>query len=60
MVDVRSWIERATAMTSMTDKHALLSELAAVEDGFEILELGPARGAASHLDVAGRSQALVE
>ncbi|MGW1496388.1 hypothetical protein [Streptomyces sp. NPDC002402] len=39
MKDVQSWIERATAMESMDDKHALFAELAALEDAFEGLEL---------------------
>ncbi|QTD95776.1 hypothetical protein [Streptomyces cyanogenus] len=38
MKDVRSWIERATAMEGMEDKHALFAELAALEDAFEDLE----------------------
>ncbi|GAA4256422.1 hypothetical protein GCM10022255_069160 [Dactylosporangium darangshiense] len=38
MADVTSWIERATAMEEMTDKHALFAELAALEDAFEELE----------------------
>ncbi|MFJ9675339.1 hypothetical protein ACIRP5_31675 [Streptomyces sp. NPDC101221] len=39
MKDVESWIERATAMADMDDKHALFAELAALEDAFEDLEL---------------------
>ncbi|MEV7995002.1 hypothetical protein AB0O67_24780 [Streptomyces sp. NPDC086077] len=38
MKDVESWIERATAMEGMDDKHALFGELAALEDAFEDLE----------------------
>ncbi|WP_460889028.1 hypothetical protein [Promicromonospora xylanilytica] len=38
MKDVESWIERATAMQSMDDKHALFAELASLEDSFEELE----------------------
>jgi hypothetical protein len=38
MKDVQSWIERATAMESMDDKHELFAELAALEDAFEDLE----------------------
>jgi hypothetical protein len=38
MKDVKSWIERATAMEGMDDKHALFAELAALEDAFEDLE----------------------
>ncbi|MFF2129744.1 hypothetical protein ACFVW1_31050 [Streptomyces olivochromogenes] len=38
MKDVRSWIERATAMADTDDKHALCAELAALEDEFEDLE----------------------
>ncbi|MEU0221161.1 hypothetical protein ABZ281_41775 [Streptomyces sp. NPDC006265] len=38
MEDVKSWIERATAMADMDDKHALFAELAALEDAFEGLE----------------------
>jgi len=38
MKNVQSWIERATAMESMDDKHALFTELAALEDAFEDLE----------------------
>ncbi|MFM9462638.1 hypothetical protein ACKI1K_07265 [Streptomyces scabiei] len=38
MKDVESWIERATAMEDMDDKHALFAELAALEDAFEGLE----------------------
>lgn len=36
--DVKSWIERATAMEDMGDKHALFAEFAALEDTFEGLE----------------------
>jgi hypothetical protein len=38
MKDVKSWIERATAMESLDDKHALFAELAALENAFEDLE----------------------
>lgn len=38
MKDVKSWIERATAMEDMDDKHTLFAELAALEDEFEDLE----------------------
>ncbi|MDQ0408790.1 hypothetical protein J2S50_007422 [Streptomyces sp. DSM 40167] len=38
MTDVKSWIERATAMEDMDDKHTLFAELAALEDEFEDLE----------------------
>ncbi|MFI9616898.1 hypothetical protein ACIHCM_35395 [Streptomyces sp. NPDC052023] len=38
MADVKSWIERATAMEDMDDKHTLFAELAALEDEFEDLE----------------------
>jgi hypothetical protein len=38
MDDVKSWIERAMAMESMDDKHALFAEFAALEDAFEDLE----------------------
>ncbi|MEV7471655.1 hypothetical protein AB0O20_34945 [Streptomyces kronopolitis] len=38
MKDVRSWIDRATAMEGMGDKHALFAEFAALEDAFEDLE----------------------
>ncbi|MCX4792286.1 hypothetical protein OG369_41530 [Streptomyces sp. NBC_01221] len=38
MEDVKSWVERATAMADMDDKHALFAELAALEDAFEDLE----------------------
>ncbi|WP_406467816.1 hypothetical protein [Streptomyces sp. NBC_01594] len=38
MKDVLSWIQRATAMENMDDKHALFAELAALEDAFEGVE----------------------
>jgi hypothetical protein len=38
MADVTSWIERATAMETMTDRHALFAEFAALEDAFEVVE----------------------
>jgi hypothetical protein len=38
MADVTEWIERATAMENLTDKHALFTEFAALEDAFEGLE----------------------
>ncbi|MDQ0375974.1 hypothetical protein [Cellulomonas humilata] len=38
MNDLRSWVERATALESMSDKHALFTEFAAIEDCFEKVE----------------------
>jgi len=38
MKDVKSWIERATGMEGVDDKHALFAEFAALEDAFEDLE----------------------
>ncbi|MBV7700594.1 hypothetical protein [Streptomyces sp. TRM70350] len=38
MNDVTSWIERAKAMSSLDDKHALFAGLADLEDAFEALE----------------------
>ena len=37
MNDVASWIERASAMETLDDKHALFAEFAALEDAFEDL-----------------------
>ncbi|WP_157876942.1 hypothetical protein [Streptomyces graminilatus] len=51
MKDVKSWIERATAMEEMDDKHVLFTEFAALEDAFEELE-GKVREAVWRIDEA--------
>jgi hypothetical protein len=51
MKDVESWIERATAMQGMDDKHALFTEFARLEDAFEDLERN-VREAVWHIDEA--------
>ena len=49
MNDIRTWIERATAMHGLDDKHALFAEFAALEDAFEDLEQ-KVYEAISHID----------